>query len=62
MFVREENTLEYAEYLGYRDSTKLYPDVATTSLADFAKQAVGRQVPVLYAKLLAMAKAAAAGQ
>lgn len=62
MFVREDNTPQYAEYLGYLDATKLYPEVATTSLEDFAKQAVEGQVPVLYAKLLAAARTAAARQ
>ncbi|UPK96276.1 hypothetical protein LCI18_007211 [Fusarium solani-melongenae] len=62
MFVRVDNTPEYAEYLGYVDARRLYPDVVTTSLEDFAQQAVDGQVPAIYAKLRAAAKAAATAQ
>jgi hypothetical protein len=48
MFIREENTPEYVEYLGYLDAKKLYPDLVTTSLEEFAQQSIDGKVQPLY--------------
>jgi hypothetical protein len=34
-FIREDNTLENAKYLGYLDARELYPDLKPTTFAEF---------------------------
>jgi hypothetical protein len=34
-FVREDNTPQYAEYLGYIDGTKLYPEIKPMTFKEY---------------------------
>jgi hypothetical protein len=40
MFVRGDNSPEYAKYLGYLDARDLYPDYVPRSFEAFAKELV----------------------
>ncbi|KAH8893547.1 NAD(P)-binding protein [Thozetella sp. PMI_491] len=46
--IRGDNTPSYAEYLGYIDATKLYPDVERTSLESFFQEVLSGNAVAAY--------------
>ncbi|KAK7451495.1 hypothetical protein CaCOL14_009455 [Colletotrichum acutatum] len=58
MGVRGDNTLEYAEFLGYIDGTELYPDFQPITFEAFLKEILdGKSVPIYRALEENVAKA-----
>ncbi|KAF7324093.1 Glycoside hydrolase [Mycena kentingensis (nom. inval.)] len=50
-FVREDNTPEYAKYLGYLDAKDLYPDFQPISFRDFLADVLAGKVERIYKDL-----------
>lgn len=48
MFVRGDNTPQYATYLGYLDFGKLYPDFIARSFETFAKELLDRTAEKIF--------------
>nr|BDD69332.1 asnovolin J 5',6'-dehydrogenase [Verruciconidia persicina] len=57
LFILGENTPQYAEYLGYLDARRLYPDLKTTSLQEFIQDALDGKVDGIYQRMVAAASA-----
>lgn len=47
-FVRNDNSPEYAKYLGYLDATDLYPDFVPRSFEEFAKELLDGKMAKLF--------------
>lgn len=52
--IRGENTPEYAEYLGYLDGKKLYPDIEFTSFESYVQEVVSGKAQGVYDELKPM--------
>lgn len=50
-YVRKDNTPENAEYLGYLDGRKLYPDFEFMSFSEFVEELVAGNVKRAYPHL-----------
>jgi hypothetical protein len=48
MFIRGDNTLANAKYLGYLDARELYPDFKPRTLEGYVEEAIAGDVPKLY--------------
>lgn len=48
MFIRQDNSLENAKYLGYLDAHELYPDFKPRTIEEYIKESIEGTIPKLY--------------